>query len=596
MDGEVAKEIGAACNIAHPLIEDDVLAAQRRLYEDWCTEKELHRKKDEELRRKDEELRRKDEELRRKTRLIYVRSVGILWDMNVLRTVQFIHVMSKSTYESQSPPVHELLNCSFAILPFEPSDKRKSLPSITQAYFQNKSSVHFTAEASIVSFIRNIIKDALALCDFARSIITVDEASMAGAGGRSRTDMLVIDWNLAVEGKAARRDQLHEAVTDLAVSGQLYDYLVDLQMTFGSRPLGILSDGRFWRICWLPTEDDIVLASSLEAVQGAGIGALWNAEDRRLCASPVYDVHDTADLMHVLVTTLLKSSCTVRRPVALLSDPKRFYAAYSKDTWSWKKLRRGAAMRPLEIKWPRAGSLIYALSSRSTRENFALIATDGWGALFVAKVFLKMPDCDDIADLNAVTEQQKEKEAWLRVWNIEAIDLTLASDPALIIPFVVPVASTYGYSPTIPASSKELLTSITRSTKCFSDDDITLVEPLFATLVEAGLLHHTPQSVLEAAVADLASRRLVHPDIDWHHVGLLLQPANMTRTIRSHESAESKWTLRPVLIDLEGLHEVPTEAEAVAAMRPTVEALIAFMNTPPEDMSSILSDVDFFFY
>lgn len=511
--------------------------------------------------------------LREKTALIRQISVGSLWDSDKLNGLVFHPALSSTSHTSRSSPA-VLVERPFRLVHFEPSLANREVASATLADLRGRGALDYSTERSISQFIKNFIEDGAFIAGLDRVLMVADEAALIdyAPDSVSRAYTMIIKLGaffvMAVEVKCPRKDPAASVVSDPDVAGQLYDYLLGIQSMFGTRPLGIISDGRFWRICWLPSEDDIAAASSLEEVLAAGPGEPCIATERHLFTSSVMDIWQTSALMRVIVSTLLKVSAAQQRQVSIFGSHSRLFASFDDTSREWRVLPPGAADRALFINMPRARARFYALASRCTQGKLTFMATDGWGALFVVKVFLctrrHATTAEAVRD-TAVAKPQEEKLAWEKAWDVSPVAAPVGGDPALLLPFVVtlvPAVTPAGLEVhRFPSSPAELLQVITGGAYGHSEQDEPSVSRLFETLMEAGLSEHTPESALRSAVASLADRRLVHPDIEWRHVGLLL---------RHSGSPIARPILVPVLIDLEGLVEAPSAAEATATMNAAI--------------------------
>jgi hypothetical protein len=441
---------------------------------------------------------------------------------------------------------------------FEDNKKcRSSVLICTKVVGVKDSLISFMrSKQNVVNLVKHFLEDAVKLTGLDDSVTIQESPSTNCVGDALRDDVMLVRVKMVpvvaalvklppLDDEASTND-----IDDPKVSGEMFDHLTSLQNAFGVRPLGIVSDGRSWRVCWLPSESCIARANTEDEVQACDPPApRWDANDRRLCVSRMHDTRESGRLLQCLASALLKV-CSAKRQL----DVERYFAAYDASRWYWSKLPSGAKNRSLELGIPAVndGHNDYALVVHSATRGYRIIATNGTGLVYEVKVFsgsrFNAKRCDD------------EKAMWNTVWGVQVEPSKLAGEIAVYLPLIVPLLppNSDRQDHRFPSTVAELMEAIMGDVRVTHSVDNGLFEGLFAELMRRGMGDFDARKALEDAVGTMTSRGLSLDDLEWRHVGLVMKDDG----------------LHPVLRCVQKMYDTYSETIARESMQDKVKALL----------------------
>jgi len=558
---DYAKNIDRIIKRTHPSCSSDNDLVEEDLFVDLFEMKgkdEVMKGKDEAMKEKDEAMKEKDEEIRKAKRNVELyskNSLRRLWEGHAIPALKFRKDGSsiKSSYTSQHTDadveqgVFEYLDINFE-RDVDINDTLDSTSSILllslDNYVYQGNSFSYSSEASLSAFVQSILLDIVKICGLEKEAIVRAEMSLTGKGGkRGRPDVWVVDIGgiprLIVEVKSPTQDNM---VDKPAVCGQLFDYLVAARSFAGSRAIGVITDVRDWKVCWLPSEYRLAATTTLESVLSTE-DSDFQADSRVLQAKEKMKLHDS-QLPKLLASVLIKSYRAPVQRLRLLSEIRRFIA-YGAEQWTWGSLNKTRLRKKVSIQAPTDfidQCFAISLFSAGVKRAFPAI-DDATGKIYVVKIVYPPPETPETPE-----NINSEVDCWRTIWGVNVPVGRLDSGAAMQLPLVY---TCYTEPVSFRLSTPRLLfPSLSRanaSIVTIESDDEALFDDIDAEYI-AALEGWTPQEALRKAVDHMASLGYLHPDIEWRHVGML--PVFNDGKISS---------LRPILIDMECVQFVGKE-------------------------------------
>jgi hypothetical protein len=273
------------------------------------------------------------EEMREKFSLMTKKSLRQLWERGAVAACVFRKVGSEirtpyfSTHDDATVKPGSFVNLNINVDAMsEALDTSQSL-ILSVSYVDIYGRFDYSSEADLSRFVQNALTDIVNICGL-QNKATVKAAMSLTANDQKRQchlpDVWVLEVNgisrLIVEVKSPTKENM---VDHPAVCGQLFDYLVAAQSFTGSRAIGVVTDVRDWKVCWLSSDDSLAAAETIEE------SSLVNTESspvdgtRLLHAIDKISLNDP-QLPKLLASVLLKYYYAPARRLSLLTAGSLF--------------------------------------------------------------------------------------------------------------------------------------------------------------------------------------------------------------------------------------------------------------------------------
>lgn len=472
-------------------------------------------------------------------------------------SLEFIKSGSKQTsYSSDHQPLAWILPGEVGILdvsrflrPIQLQGDSRFLLSLRNENYR----ILYSTEADIQALVESYLLDILRSVGLGSSVVLQRQTSLTLA---LKADIwLVKAANGLPFGVIEVKSPSISILENPRVCGQLFDYMVKLRSSYGQCDLiGIITNLKGWRFGWFP--DSSCLIKSVQKRSPMSFETLSSTfslsiTDRKLCMSQEYSI-SSPELPRVLISSIVKNLGSYYRPVPLFSAD-RVYQEFKGKTFLWETFPS-----PLD----RNEDLKFSLPPKQTK-HFKVLryfhqGRDGKVALVATNSFhfivFKYFDRD--------LDRAHEEKMWKQLYYPDVYCKEVYSKQVLVMPFV--------FHCQIDVDKKEIYFHFDlnlwgcegKEVKIEPNPILSYWSEQFQNVyTQSGF---TPAVVALRAIHQLASKRMVHKDLEWRHVSLLPVIDRDTNTIME---------LTPIFIDLTSVCEVETEELALEEMNLRLEEI-----------------------
>lgn len=477
---------------------------------------------------------------------------------NPLPLIKFETANSKSLHVSGHRPIEKLSTgvlgipddlmehcmCDTAFLELESMFLRS-------LYTKNPDAIlTYTSEADIQSGIKSLLDDIVALGAWNKLVAVhketfVPHAKYLGKGKGSKSDFWMIATHhdhrpvLIVEVKSPhvpvqggpdddddeetkqeydQGDPPKCILDNPRVSGQIVDYMLDMASFHGQRNVyGVTTSGEYFKFHWLPHSDDD--AASTEGMNDRSDIILPDPQPvlkrELICTETMH--HTDPRVVPYLLTVLAKSLCSPLYTVPLISD-SRVYIRLLEKSWEWSGLdRKVSEMAHLSLNFDHnlnqtSQFTVLRAFCRNVDQVVWLAFAGGTPRIVVLKQF----------PLERARDAQRELRIWQLVHEQKwARVLTVRGLPTLMMPLVLTVKESAEGVPQLDGDLFNYLYSLPPKA---NDESIpghlrVLRQAILDSIIQEGF--DQLDTLVRAAVSDLARYKVVHSDLTWRHFGVM---------------------------------------------------------------------------
>jgi hypothetical protein len=477
---------------------------ERKEKEKERKEKEKERKEKEKERKEKEKVIKASMQEKKKTSLIRMVEKGFpdlvqIWSASLASSSAYRSNVQFTAANFQEVNVSHLL-----------TDDLIKERSQVYSHLEDKTRGTYSNETLVQRWVDYALSDILMLCDL-RDYILVPEFVVS----RNRADFWIIKHYsgapiCVVEVKKPGKTK-KSILNYSKVLGQLYDYMRDCRLYYGvNEILGIVTTFKEWRVCWFQDSGHVASSPTCQFP----IGDMSETfQDRRLYGSKIMSGMSSS-IVPFLMSVLLKASVCHTYLIPLLSNTRK-YLQFDKGTERYSTIKFFKNKKPtIKLRF---------VSSDYDILLVALLRRLGGGRDGTAFLCYNIKTCSACVIKYCNTKELAEKESkyWETVYGItgKVTQLFINYDvPAFIMPYVIMFNDkSDDVSDLLPFLSLPSPTDKNPSEKLyFLDCNKTLREKLRyqfrgKTFKDLGL----------EACHYVASKKVIHNDVKWNHLGLL---------------------------------------------------------------------------